>query len=495
MRIAIAGLHNEASTFSLHRADESFFDLARGAELIAQYDLERRIGAETIAGVEFLPVLRASSGASGPVQEETYEAFVDEILSGIAQALPLDGVYLDLHGAFAVEGREGADEDFLRRLRAVTGPDVVLSASMDTHGNISRELAEALDLVAVHRHAPHIDLLETRDRAIRLLIEVLRTGRRPAKVHVRIPVLYPGERTSTAVEPGASVFGTLLPSIERHGVLDAGLVVGFAWADEPRCAAAVVVTGWHAESAAACAAEIAETYWAARDEFRIVAEHHGTWVEALGFVTDGAPAPVYLSDAGDNVTAGGSGDVTAALAATKADTGAVSSGRRFLFAGLTDPHAVDAAIAAGPGAVLRRGIGAFLDDRFSPPVDGEWSVERLIEGAPGEGTIGALVRDGTISVLLQKERTAFVSPDDPGFPPGVLHHLAWFEPDGFDVVVVKNGYLFPSQEARAQSSFMAVTPGGTDLDPARLAFQRLQRPIVPLDHGFAADLTPAILRR
>ena len=63
MRIGIAGIHNAASTFSQHRADTDFFELTRGAELVAHYRLDERIGAAATDGIEWIPFLRATSGA------------------------------------------------------------------------------------------------------------------------------------------------------------------------------------------------------------------------------------------------------------------------------------------------------------------------------------------------------------------------------------------------------------------------------------------------
>jgi microcystin degradation protein MlrC len=512
MRIAIAGIHNEASTFSMHRADADFFELTRGQELVDHYRFPERIGAETVADVDWVPVLRATSGASGPIIPEAYDAFVEEIVDGLRAALaagPLDGVYLDNHGAVAVDGRDDAEETFLEAIREVVGPDVVISASMDTHGNLSERHAALLDLVAVHRHAPHIDLLETRDRAVRNLIDVIRRGTKPAKVHVRVPILLPGERTSTAVEPGTSVFGALIPAIERYGVIDAGLTVGFFWADEPRCSSGLVVTAWDEAAAIACATDIAERYWAARDGFVIVAPHSGSFGEGLDAAVAGAARPVFISDAGDNVTAGASGDITAALAETFERTDL--DGLRILFGGLTDAPATAAALAAldadGPGATLELAVGAGLDDRFAPPVRKVWTVERAVQDAASADAasaggadaprVGALLRSVSggvdVSVVVQAERTPFVAPGDPGFPPGVLKDLAYIDPTGYDVVVVKNGYLFPSQAALAGTVFMAITPGGTDLDHDRLAFSRVERPVYPLDTDFTPDLTPVVL--
>jgi microcystin degradation protein MlrC len=195
------------------------------------------------------------------------------------------------------------------------------------------------------------------------------------------------------------------------------------------------------------------------------------------------------------VSAGGVGDTTYALAGALAREDVTTSGLRLLFAGIPDPAAVRAAEAAGLGAVLPLAIGARVDDRYAPPVQRDWTVVRLIEGLyEGEGVVGAVLETGTIHVLVQLGRSYFV-------PPAVLGPMmgrkltghTWFPVDGYDAVVVKIGYLFPGQIEAAGSWFMAITPGGSDLDPERLDFQRVWRPIFPLDTDFEADLTPVLL--
>jgi microcystin degradation protein MlrC len=369
----------------------------------------------------------------------------------------------------------------------------VLSASMDTHGNLSAELATLLDLAACHRHAPHIDHPLTRERAVVNLVRVIEAGVRPVKVRVGIPVLLPGERTSTVVEPARTVFGDLLPAIERHGVLDAALYVGFLWADEPRNCAVAFVTGFDEASARACADELAAAYWGARDDFVIVVEHSGTIDEALDFVDSGAATPVFVSDSGDNVTAGASGDITLALHAVR-DRKGFAERHPTLLAGLVDTTALAAAIEAGVGGVLTASVGAGLDARYAPPAAGPWTVRALIPATDGSGRIdGALLDDGRVHVTVQWARDAFVAADDPAFPPGVTSGTAWVDPSAYDLVVVKNGYPFPSQVAAASSSFLALTPGGTDLVTERLDFRSAARPLYPLDTAFDPDLAARVI--
>ncbi|WJL96755.1 M81 family metallopeptidase [Microbacterium sp. ET2] len=491
-RIAIAGLHSEQSTFSLRTVDESFYAITRGEEMLPQYNFRARLG-DIVDGVTWLPAVRAMGAASGPLLPESFDAILAETRTALETGLPYDGVYLEMHGAANVLGRQHAEETYVAMVREVVGPDAVISLSMDTHGNFSEELMRLVDLAACHRHAPHIDNLDTRDRAVRNLLETLERGTRPYKAWVRVPVLLPGERTSTVVEPGATVFARQLPLIEQHGVLDAALWVGFAWADEDRNAAAVLVTSWERESAVACARALAEAYWDAREEFVIVVDHSGDWDAALDFVVSGAKRPVFVSDSGDNVRAGASGDVTVALHATVGSPALQAAGVRSLFAGLVDADAFAAAQAAGIGGVIERSIGACLDFRYAPAVPGRWTVEGFIEGQYGEGTAGVLVRDGLVSVVIQRTAAPFIAPGDPSSPALRWEGCIHLDTSGYDMVVVKNGYQFPSQLAAAGSSFMAITPGGTDLDMSRLRFQNVWRPVFPLDAEFAADLEPILV--
>jgi len=493
VRIALAGFGTETSVFTRHRMTAAEFRIHRGQALVDQFEFDTRFAGE-VGDVEWVPTLSARAPAGGLLDPDDFDAFVDEIVDRLASASPVDGLFIDLHGAARVEGRDGAEEHLLRRIRAVVGDGIPVSLAMDTHGNFSEELASLVDLAVCFRTAPHMDRLDIKERAIRNLLTVVRSGRRPFKAYVRVPVLLPGERTSTFVEPGATVFGALVPTIERYGVVDAGLWVGYYWSDEPRNSAAVLVTGFDRDAITACAREIAQSYWDARFDFTIVGEHSGSWDEALEFVLDRPEAPCFVSDAGDNVTGGGSGDLTYALHATLARADVADSGIRFLFAGIFDPESVLAAVAAGEGGTIDRAVGATVDDRFGGPVAGPWLVERLIDGLyEGEGVTGALLRRGAFSVTVQRGRAYFTNPTDPAFTHRHLANHAYVPIDGYDVVVVKNGYLFPGQIAEAGSAFMAITPGGTDLDVDRLDFSAAGHPIYPMDVDFDADLTPVLL--
>ena len=158
----------------------------------------------------------------------------------------------------SVEGMDDAEGDLIKAIRDAVGEEPIVSASMDLHGNVSMDLFEGCDLLTCYRMAPHEDALESRERAARNLVERIVSGAgKPAKALVHVPVLLPGEKTSTRIEPAKSLYAMIPPIEDRPGILDAAIWIGFAWADQPRCKAAVVVTGDDAEDVAAQAGVLA----------------------------------------------------------------------------------------------------------------------------------------------------------------------------------------------------------------------------------------------
>ena len=186
--------------------------------------------------------------------------------------LPLDGVYLDMHGALYVQGMDDAEGDWISAIRQLVGSDCLIAASYDLHGNVSERIMDQLDIITGYRTAPHIDTLETRERAVALLMRCLRQGIRPHKAFVKIPVGLPGEKTSTEWEPGKSIYAAIPGQIDGEAVMDATIQVGYVWADEPRMTACAIALGKDKEATAVAASQLAALYWQRRADFRFGVE-------------------------------------------------------------------------------------------------------------------------------------------------------------------------------------------------------------------------------
>jgi microcystin degradation protein MlrC len=313
---------------------------------------------------------------------------------------------------------------------------------------------------------------ETKQRACAMLLDCVAGGARPFVAWARIPVLLPGERTSTVEEPAKSLYARLPGLDGRAGILDANIMVGFVWADEPRSTACAVVTGTDRDAMARAVGELSAAYFAIRDDFRF-----GPVTDTLETCLDRIEAsmtrPVVLSDSGDNPTAGGVADRAEVLGALIA--------RGFqdaLVAGIADRPAVEACYAAGVGATLRLRIGATLNPGDSTPVEAMATVLALAPDAAGD--MGeerqAAVRIGGITAILAARRRPYYNRAD--YDPTGL------DPAAFRLLVVKLGYLMPDLAAIANPALMALTTGVVDQDIPRLPVRHIHRPTFPWDKDF-----------
>ncbi|NKJ99366.1 microcystin degradation protein MlrC [Rhizobium leguminosarum bv. viciae] len=468
MRIAVGGIHIECSTYNPVLNEEKDFRVLRGEALLeAPYFAFLKDYA-----ADFLPTIHARAIAGGPVSRATYEAFKGEFLERLKPMLPLDGLYLAMHGAMYVEGMEDAEGDWISAARALVGKDCTVSASYDLHGNVTQRIIDALDIYSTYRTAPHIDVEETMRRSVSMLVKSLKTGERPTVLWAPIPVVLPGERTSTVDEPAKSLY-EMLPGIDAiDGVWDASLMVGYVWADEPRATAAAIMTGTDRAVLEREAKRLAKAYWDAREDFVFGCET-GSVEECVERAIASPTAPVVLAESGDNPTGGGVGDradVLAELIARDA-TGVV-------FAGIADKAATEACYAAGIGSELELSVGASLDTKGSKPVIARFTVKFLHETSdPADRQ--AVVSVGCIDLVLSAKRRPY-------------HNIVDFTRLGLDphrakIIVVKSGYLSPELAPIANPNLMALSTGVVDQFVERLPRLRKQHPSYPFDKDFAFE--------
>lgn len=460
LKIGIGGIAIECCTFSplLTRYDD--FQVHRGARLI-----ELHPTLAQAEGIVLAPAVLAIATPGGPVERVAYDALKDEFLDGLRRALPLDGLYLSMHGAMFVEGMEDAEADWIGAAREVVGPDCLISASYDLHGNLSPAVVEALDLVTAYRTAPHEDMAETRERAIALLLACLRENRSPHKALATVPVLLPGERVMTTREPARSLYARIPEAIADFHLLDASILVGYAWADEPRVAASVIALGEDARSAREAADTLAAEFWAQRAAFTL-GEPAADVDECIRVALAHDEPGFFISDSADNITAGAVGDSPFVLGRLLA-VGAPDA----VVAPLIDAAATMACFEAGIAAEVALEVGASLDPSQGPPVPVRGRVLRIADrGVDGRQ---AVLRVGGVDVILCERRVGFTEVEQ--------FRALGIEPATRRIIVVKLGYLYPELMRIATGAWLAFSPGVVPLDVTSLPYRRVRRPIYPLD--------------
>ncbi|MFJ3892381.1 M81 family metallopeptidase [Streptomyces sp. NPDC090083] len=483
--IAIAGLGIESSTFSPARTEAPAFHPQRGPEVLTRYPFLAP-GTPLGESATWQGALVGKALPGGTVTAAAFTELSDELIARLAELGPVDGLWYDIHGAMTVEGLDDAESLLLARVRDTVGPDTLISTSMDLHGNVSRELVHRSDLITCYRMAPHEDAMDTKERAARNLVDLLSSGgSRPAKAWIPVPVLLAGEQTSTRIEPAKSVYAAVADVAAAEGVTDAAIWVGYAWADEPRNRAAVVVTGPSEPQVAAGAEQLARGFWEARRDFAFVAPT-GTLADCLDEALASTARPYFISDTGDNPTAGGAGDVTWGLQhVLERPEFKDEHGPTVIYASLPGPAAVDTAAAAGVGATVTVTAGAEVDDRHAGQLTLTGVVHSVRHGDRDAET-EVVLRVGSVHVILTRLRKPY-------------HHEHDFtdlelDPRSADLVLVKIGYLEPELFAMAADWKMALTPGGVDQDLERLGHHRIRRPMFPFDRDLPdPDLTARII--
>ena len=137
MRIAIGGFQHESHSFAPMPTrwqdflrPGGFPPLQRPAGLVevlrpTSVPSAGAIAAAEEAGAEIAPLVWCFANPAGPVTAEAFErisALLVVALSDAIEAGPLDGVFLELHGAMVAQGFDDAEGELLRRVRATAGP-------------------------------------------------------------------------------------------------------------------------------------------------------------------------------------------------------------------------------------------------------------------------------------------------------------------------------------------------------------------------------------
>ena len=484
MRIAIASYGQETSSFSpVPTTLETYelYGLFEGEQILEKC---REVGAiggfmQTVdAELEWtpVPIIHGWAGASGPLTAETLHHFAKKIADGLKAAGPLDAMYFALHGAAVADGVHDTEAYLLYIVRQVIGEEVPLVISLDHHANLTQAMVAQVDALVGHRTQPH-DQYETGALAAKLLSDILRDKTEPVMAWRKIPLITHQEQFLTAHGPMKEWFDLGREMESRPGVLSTSNFPMQPWLDVPEGGwATAVVTNGDQALADELADELADRAWALREEFCRLDSISPQ--EAVRRAQEAEKGLVILSDTGDSVFGGATGDSTTILAELVRQQ--VSS---LALVPMVDPEAVEAAIAAGVGGTLTVMVGGKLDPNFGTPLELTAEVVAIGGGRFDVNMLGfesfdlgqaVLLAVGAIRILVTEKRGIG------GNHPSVYEH---FDIDLADakMVVLKTASNWQFYQQWISEVIRVDTPGGTTSHLEELPWQHLPRPIYPLD--------------
>jgi microcystin degradation protein MlrC len=495
-RIAVGGMQHETNTFAPSRADyaafedgggwpgvqvgDTLFDAVAGANIPVQGAIE----SLRAAGHALVPLAWAAASPSAHVTVDAFERIVGALTERLRAALPVDGVYLDLHGAMVTEHHDDGEGEILRRVREIVGPEVPVVASLDLHANVTRGMVAHSDALSIYRTYPHVDMAATGARAAGLLMRMLATGRRFAKAHRTLDYLTGIPSQSTFIEPANGLYA-LLERIEQRSGVALSFAPGFPMADFPECGMSVVGYGLDEAATRAAVDQMAGAVADAEKDFALTLLTPDEAVERA--MARGEPgAPMVLADTQDNPGAGGNGDTTGLLAALIRHRA-----RDAVLGMLIDPPSARRAHEAGQGATLDFALGEISGVPGHVPLAGRFAVERIGDGrftCTGPMFKGFRMQLGPMALLRSEAapgvRVVLASSKCQAGDQEMFRHLG-VEPIRQRIVALKSSVHFRADfQPIAREVLVVRSPGPALADPADFRWTRLRpgirmRPLGP----------------
>ena len=480
IRLAAAGFQHETNSFAPRptthadfvRAD-SWPPLTEGQALRAtmrslNIPLAGFLAEAEAQGIATAPLLWAAAEPAGEVTWDAFDRIAARLLDLLDRAGPVDGLYLDLHGAMIVEGARDGEAMLLRRVREAVG-DLPVAVSLDLHAKVSPETAALADRIAIYRTYPHLDMAATGARCVAPLAAMARGGPRPARALRHGAFLVPMTAQSTDRDPARRLYA----EAEAAGV---ELALGFPAGDTAWTGPAVLAYADTQSAADASADRVVRALAAAEGAFAADPPLPAAEAVRAALASIGPGGPVVIADAADNPGGGGTADTMGVIREL------IARGARNAVAGLIHaPEAAARAVEAGPGATLSLALGCTHAWPGDAPLDVTVAVVSTSDapaayvGAMYGGGHAALGRSAVLRVTDGCDLRIVVTEIpvqalDRGL---FLHH--GIDPGRCAVIALKSSVHYRADFAPiARRIVEADAPGRLPAKPATLPFRHLR---------------------
>ena len=486
-RVGVMGFIHESNTFAVTPTTYEDFEqvsLSRGKGLIERWtggnhELSGFLEGAQSHGLEPVPLVAAFAMPSGTVVREAFEAIAEETIDALKAAMPVDALYLALHGATVSEEYPDADGEMARRMRDVVGPDVPVVMTLDLHANVSPNMVARTDATTIYRSNPHLDQKARGLEAASLLGRTLRGEIRPVQALECPPLIISIAKQYTDEDPAKGLYRDVESVMQWPGILSASVAMGFSYSDvEEFGASFLAVADRDRDLARKAARWMAQRAWDRREEFQADLPDAA---EAVAMAARAPEAPVVLMDIGDNVGGGSPGDSTVVLSEIVAQR--ATNAMVILF----DAESVARCVAAGVRNQVKLEVGAKTDGRHGSPVPIQGRVRMISDGIFQEpevrhGGWGSFDQGVTAVVETPEQHTLVLT--SVKMAPVSLEQVTslGIKPESKKILVAK-GVIAPraAYNPVAARTILVDTPGDTCVNPASFTYHHRRRPLYPLE--------------
>lgn len=347
--------------------------------------------------------------------KESFEHFMKIIIEDLKSKMPVQGVYLALHGALAVRDIPRPEAEIAKRVREVVGDNVPIAGSFDLHGNEDEEFLKWSNAAFVTKRYPHYDAFIQGGRSADFLYRSMKGNYTSTTATRKPPVLTATVLQWTGQSPSMDIMERARRWEARQKDTYVSVFYGFPWSDVPDIGATVhVITNNDQHLADSIADDMADYIWRVREKFA-----GGSYLmpdEAVSKTKEAVEnnqTPVVLGDYSDRP-----GDATWILKELIDE-----DVEGILYAALTDAHALEKLKQnnAKPGDTFDMEVGGYTGDQAGKPVHikgkvkffgPKWSYENIAAIEFGKNNL--LIITPTYEQIRLPERLRFdsINPDD-----------------------------------------------------------------------------------
>ena len=359
--------------------------------------------------------------------EAAFNHFLEIMLEDLREAMPVDGVYLALHGAMAVRNVPRPEAEIARRFREVVGPDIPIVGSFDLHANEDAEFLRWADMAFITKRYPHYDSYLQGERSARALVRIARGLYTPTTATRKPGVITPTVLQWTGQSPSMDIMERARRWESRERDVYVSVAYGFPWADVPDVGATVhVMTNNDQALAEQIADDMSDFIWRVREGlFGDVPERPETATDSALDAFSRGETPVVLADYSDR-----SGDATFTLeqVVDKQMSGV-------LIATVRDERVIEALAASGAeaGDLFSMEVGGFAAPSSGDPVQVDGTLTYFGE-AFGYPQVAVVDFGDRNTLIITPALKQVIWLDEIRFGP--------LDPDDYDVFVVKSRVHF-----------------------------------------------------
>jgi microcystin degradation protein MlrC len=479
MRIFVAGVATEVNTFSPIFMDIDSFKgtlYCRPGEhgdkpsIVTSPLIHARRRAQE-EGFELVEGTICWATPGGMVNRQTFETIRDEILGQLADALPIDGVILCLHGAMVAVGYDDPEGDIVDRIRKMVGSDVPIAAGLDPHSHLTAKRVSNSNILVAFKEFPHTDFVERGAEVVNLLLRTVRREIQPVMsvFDCRMIDVFP-----TSWQPMRGFVDRMF-ELERSDekVLSLSLIHGFYAGDVPEFGTRMLVI---TNNDRAHGDELAKKL--GMEVFSLRGQSMPKFLtpdQAIDKALASPGRPVVIADFWDNPGGGVAGDATVILRNLidrKVENAALAM--------IWDPMAVKFCLVAGVGARVPLRFGAKCAPGCGDPIDATVLVKRIVRNA--QQTFGAslvslgdcaVVEVAGVEVILTNSRTQALE--------RTVFSAVGIDPLSKSILVVKSSNHFYADFCKIASEVIYCQAGRPyPMDPKTNDYRKVRRTIWPI---------------